>query len=269
MSILQARAFHPLYADIADLGFDFYFMQQFIGEDAKLELTLTDRRVFYKPENGGRFVDVGTYERVGMRQNINPDHMEIELNYIGIHEDRKKKQGLGTQLLRAICRLADKYNMQINLSIDTKFNTPYKVLRKWYESFGFIYIHDRNMTRFRKSERELNEVKQFPLPQTYRGVVEYALKVYELGKKDKGYPEETRKEFNESIKRLKKVLQTPFSTVTLANLSFIQLFLLHTDVDGAEGLLMDFEEPSEYKNFLQWSKGQIVTVQGESESLWS
>ena len=93
-----------IYEELIKEGF-FYFKPSFINND-------------------GNIVEV--YVR---------EYKTIHLSFIKV---LKQRQGNGTKIMNLLTRIADKYGYTIDLSISSKFGTPKKVLRKFYEKFGFI-----------------------------------------------------------------------------------------------------------------------------------
>lgn len=77
---------------------------------------------------------------------INDDGSAIE---IWVYDDFKtihltfiktwvQRQGYGTKIMEFLTNIADKYGYTMKLTIDSRFGTPKKVLRKFYGKFGFV-----------------------------------------------------------------------------------------------------------------------------------
>lgn len=64
----------------------------------------------------------------------------LNLNYVEAQGERRK--GKGTKAMTRLCQLADKHQIPIFLNIkemdNPKLRTSKKILRKFYERFGFV-----------------------------------------------------------------------------------------------------------------------------------
>ncbi|PES55529.1 GNAT family N-acetyltransferase [Bacillus cereus] len=66
---------------------------------------------------------------------INDEHIFIA--FIGVPtEDRR--QGLGTQMMEELTRIADTHGFKLSLNIAPKFGVGKKVLKKFYKKHGFV-----------------------------------------------------------------------------------------------------------------------------------
>ncbi|MFI8677643.1 MULTISPECIES: GNAT family N-acetyltransferase [Bacillus cereus group] len=66
---------------------------------------------------------------------INDEHIFIA--FIGVPtEDRR--QGLATQMMEELTRIADKHGFKLSLNIDPKFGVGKRVLKKFYKKHGFV-----------------------------------------------------------------------------------------------------------------------------------
>jgi len=50
----------------------------------------------------------------------------------------KRKNGQGTKLMNFLTELADRAEYTMTLTVDSSQGTPKKVLRKFYQNFGFV-----------------------------------------------------------------------------------------------------------------------------------
>lgn len=69
------------------------------------------------------------------------------LHFIGV---KNKQVGRGTEIMKLMCKLADKYDYEIQLKVDEKQGTPKKVLEKFYRKFGFEYSDEEYLEMTRK-----------------------------------------------------------------------------------------------------------------------
>jgi hypothetical protein len=61
---------------------------------------------------------------------------------VDIGDIQSRRAGAGTAAMRAICELADKHVVRLELYAKGYADTPTSVLVKWYEKFGFSYAYD-------------------------------------------------------------------------------------------------------------------------------
>lgn len=61
----------------------------------------------------------------------------VSIDKINVREDLRR-QGLGTKAMQMICDWADANNKILSLTPANDFGTPLTVLRRWYQSFGFV-----------------------------------------------------------------------------------------------------------------------------------
>jgi ribosomal protein S18 acetylase RimI-like enzyme len=73
---------------------------------------------------------------------------KIYLGYIGIEEE-KRKRGIGNKYMRILTGLADKYQYDMALDVDTRFGTKKSVLRGFYRKHGFISEQGDKNSMFR------------------------------------------------------------------------------------------------------------------------
>lgn len=92
----------------------------------------------------------------------------IRLSEIRIFDEHKRK-GYGTEAMNKLVDFADSNGYTISLTPSSSYGTSKSVLKKWYESLGFIYNKGRDknfeisdlMYRLPKSsEKELEEEKK-------------------------------------------------------------------------------------------------------------
>jgi len=70
----------------------------------------------------------------------------IHLAFINIPED-KRQAGIGTEIMREVVAVADQFDCAIKLTPFEGFGTPFDVLEKFYESFGFEWVLEDIMVR--------------------------------------------------------------------------------------------------------------------------
>ncbi|MEG7882871.1 GNAT family N-acetyltransferase [Bacillus paranthracis] len=66
---------------------------------------------------------------------INDEHVFIA--FIGVPTE-KRGQGLGTQIMEELTRIADTHGFKLSLNIDPKFGVGKRVLKKFYKKHGFV-----------------------------------------------------------------------------------------------------------------------------------
>jgi GNAT superfamily N-acetyltransferase len=72
----------------------------------------------------------------------------IHLAFIGIVED-SRKQGMGSNLLKILTDLADKYGYSMDLDVNTKFGMKKSVLKAFYKKHGFIQSKEDKDSMYR------------------------------------------------------------------------------------------------------------------------
>ncbi len=68
---------------------------------------------------------------------VDDERKRIHLAFIGVAEGMRK-QGRGSEMMRVLTGLADKYGYRIDLQVDTKFGSSKRRLINFYQRFGFI-----------------------------------------------------------------------------------------------------------------------------------
>jgi ribosomal protein S18 acetylase RimI-like enzyme len=76
----------------------------------------------------------------------------IHLAFIGILED-SRKQGMGNNLLKILTDLADKYEYDMDLDVDTKFGMKKSILKRFYKNHGFIQSKEDKDRMYRLAKR--------------------------------------------------------------------------------------------------------------------
>lgn len=66
---------------------------------------------------------------------INDEHVFIA--FIGVPTE-KRGEGLGTQMMEELTRIADTHGFKLSLNIDPKFGVGKRVLKKFYKKHGFV-----------------------------------------------------------------------------------------------------------------------------------
>lgn len=201
MDITQAKEFHPLFKDVANLGFPIYLKQNFMNDTCALELIFKTKNGNYSAEYGGHFPSldsfVPNYSKTA--EPVDLKTFSLHLGYIGVLKEEHRQKKLGTQLLMKLTELVDKYNIRMDLKIDERFGMSYRTLKRWYEKFDFIYLGDRKMMRFSKSERDTSP---FIKGEPWKGLLEYVASLYEISSLDKGYSVENRNFYATAFKQL-------------------------------------------------------------------
>jgi GNAT superfamily N-acetyltransferase len=62
---------------------------------------------------------------------------ELYLAFIGVPEEIRCK-GIGTEMMKILISLADKYHYSIDLNVDPKFGVDKETLLSFYQIFGFV-----------------------------------------------------------------------------------------------------------------------------------
>lgn len=104
--VIERNSYNPIINELK-FNYGFFFIEEFLisNEGVKLELHFRDR--------------------------------EMRLAYIGVLEE-ERRQGKGNKTMEILISLADKYDYDIDLQLDTQFGIKKNVLEKFYKNFGFI-----------------------------------------------------------------------------------------------------------------------------------
>jgi ribosomal protein S18 acetylase RimI-like enzyme len=77
--------------------------------------------------NDGLKFEISTYNK----------DKRIHLAFIGVPHE-KRQNGYGTQMMKALTEISDKYGYTIDLEVDPRFGTGKRILIRFYKSFGFV-----------------------------------------------------------------------------------------------------------------------------------
>lgn len=75
----------------------------------------------------------------------------IHLAFIGVTE---QKQGRGTEMMKLLTELADKYGYHIHLEVVPNFGVGKRVLVRFYKKFGFVKYALNNNAYMRKPKQQ-------------------------------------------------------------------------------------------------------------------